>query len=338
MGKQTDLTHEEKANIVTQLAQGKKTLEISKELSRDHRTIKRFVKNVNHKRKRSDKGVRRKLTRRQVSAVKREAVKHPLLSSKQLFEKAGVSEVPRTSRCRILQTFAKSVKPNIHPPLTSRHKTKRVEWARHYMKVDFQTVLFTDECRATLDGPDGWSRGWLVNGMTRPSRGRRQQGGGSVMFWAALIGREVVGPFRVPDGLKMNAQSYTKFLQDNFIPWYRKQRPASFKKKIIFMQDNTPSHAARYTIAFLEKLGFKDEKLMIWPPASSDLNPIENYWSILKRHTYSGGRQYTSKDELWDGICKAVKNIGADQVQKLTNSVDSRLVEILSNKGCYVNK
>ena len=73
---------------------------------------------------------------------------------------------------------------------------------------------------------------------------------------------------------------------------------------------------------------------MIWPPASPHLNPIENYWSILKRHTYSGGRQYNSKGELWGGICKAVKSIGADQVQKLTNCVDSRLVEILLNKGC----
>ena len=71
------------------------------------------------------------------------------------------------------------------------------------MKIDFETVLFTDECRATLDGPDGWCRGWLVNGTDKPSRARRQQGGGGVMFWAALIGNEVVGPFRVPDGLKM---------------------------------------------------------------------------------------------------------------------------------------
>ena len=60
--------------------------------------------------------------------------------------------------------------------------------------------------------------GWLVNGSTKPLRARRQQGGGGVIFWAALISEVVLGPFRVPDGLKMNTQSYTKFLEDNFIP------------------------------------------------------------------------------------------------------------------------
>ena len=89
---------------------------------------------------------------------------------------------------------------------------------------------------------------------------------------------------------------------------------------------------ARYTISFLAKFGFKDEKLMIWEPASPDLNPIENYWSILKRVIYSGGQQYTSKDEIYDGIRQAAKSIGANKVQKLTKSVDSRLLEILSNK------
>ena len=158
MGKQTDLTEEEKKKIVSRLVEGRKTLEISKELSRDHGTIKRFVINVNHKRKRNDKGVQRKLSRWQVSAIKREAAKHPLLTSKQLFEKAGAGEVPRT-HCRILQTFAKVVKLNTHPSLTTRHKTKRVEWAKQCMKVDFQTVLFTNECRATLDKPDGWCIG-----------------------------------------------------------------------------------------------------------------------------------------------------------------------------------
>ena len=59
MGKQKDLTEEEKRIIVRRLAQGKKSLDISKELRRDHRTVKRFIANSNRVRKRSDKGVSR---------------------------------------------------------------------------------------------------------------------------------------------------------------------------------------------------------------------------------------------------------------------------------------
>ena len=55
MGKKKDLTQDEKKKIVSRLAEGRKSLEIAKELSRDHRTIKRFVTNVNQVRKRTEK-------------------------------------------------------------------------------------------------------------------------------------------------------------------------------------------------------------------------------------------------------------------------------------------
>ena len=32
---------------------------------------------------------------------------------------------------------------------------------------------------------------------------------------------------------------------------------------------------------------------------SPDLNPIENYWSLLNRELYVGGKQYSSKESLW---------------------------------------
>ncbi|CAI9606954.1 unnamed protein product [Staurois parvus] len=149
--------------------------------------------------------------------IKRAAAKILLHSSKQIFEAAGASGVPRTSRCRVLKSLATVHKPSIQPTITNAHKQKRLHWAEKYMKTNFQTVLFTDECRATLDGPDGWSSGWLVDGHPVPTRLRRQQGGGGVMFWAGIMGTERVGPFRVPEGVKMTSAKYVEFMTDHFL-------------------------------------------------------------------------------------------------------------------------
>ena len=163
MGKQKDLTQEEKKNIVQGLAQGKKSIKISKELCSDHRTVKRFIANSHKARKGCDKGVFRSISRRQLSTIKREVARHPLSTSKQSFEDAEIQGIPRISRCRILKSVAKAVKPNIRPPLTNRHKIQQVEWAKRHIKTDFQTVFFTDECRATLEAwMVGAKGGWLM--------------------------------------------------------------------------------------------------------------------------------------------------------------------------------
>ena len=47
----------------------------------------------------------------------------------------------------------------------------------------------------TLDGPDGGAWGWITNGH------------GGVLVWAAIITDELVGPFRIEDGLKINVST-----------------------------------------------------------------------------------------------------------------------------------
>lgn len=338
MGRKGALSQAEKFKIIQRLHSSISTLEISKELDRDHRTIKKFAINPALCNGRSDKGKIRKkapLLQRTMNMIKREVRRNPLGTSKEVFANAGVPDVAKSTRCRILRKIAKCGKPEVRPPLKDIHKKKRMDWAKNNMKTNFQHVLFTDECRATLDGPDGWRRGWYNKEGPRPHRIRRQQGGGGVMFWAAIIGDELVGPFRVADGVKMTAKLYIEFIKEHLVAWHKKKILA-FRKNMVFMHDNAPSHAARITTEYLNSVFARQGKIMHWPACSPDLNPIENLWSILKRKIYSGGRQYTSKNDLWEAVLTATNEITPDQIKNLTSSMDQRLFSLINKNGNYI--
>lgn len=336
MGRKSSLSDTEKNLITQELSKGKTTLDISKILGRCHQTVKKFVANPTKIRQRADKGKPRAITPRSMSRIKREAMKNPGLTSQELFSRIGEPSVPRSTRCRYLKKIALPTKAVSKPPLKQNHIENRLKWAEDNMKVDFSKVLFTDETRATLDGPDGWCKGWVIIGQNRHQRLRRQQGGGGIMIWAGIIGGTLVGPWRVPDGVKMTAVAYINFLKEHLEPWLKKQR-VTFRRNIVFMQDNAPSHAAHTTTEYLQQLGFTGVRKMKWPANSPDLNPIENLWSIMKQRLYANNRQFKSKDELWNALLEISRDITADDIQKLTNSMDRRLFEVISKRGKHIS-
>ena len=338
MGKKSDLSKTEKTKIVQMLAEGNKTVEISNVLGRDHRTIKRFVAQPQDTRKKRVEKKRRTLSAKDLRRIGREVKKNPLATSATIFENCNLADVPRSTRCNILREVADVKKAQKRPPLNKKHKEKRLEWARTYLKMDFSKVLWTDEMRVTLDGPDGWARGWITKGHNAPVRLRRQQGGGGVMVWAGIINKEVVGPFRVAEGVKINSENYCQFLESTFFKRWFNKKSASLRKNLIFMQDNAPSHASKYSKAWLAQKGIKDDRLMTWPPCSPDLNPIENFWALVKQYVYVGGRQYSSKEDIWDAVQAASTHIRPEQVMSLTTSVDNRLLLVLEKKGGYISK
>ena len=154
------------------------------------------------------------------------------------------------------------------------------------------------------------------------------------MIWAGIIGDQLVGPFRVPEGVKMNSEVYCLLLEQSFFPWFDKQTPAK-QRSVIFQQDNAPSHASKYTLNRLKTKGLKEGQVMTWPPNSADLNPMQNLLSILNRVVY---RQFKFKDDLWEALQEAAAAIQASTVSKLTSSMDSRLIEVVQKKGWHVNK
>ena len=310
MSRKCALTPSGKDIITSELSKGKSTLEISKIIGRYHQTVKRFVAAPTKVRKKADKGHSRVISRR---PLKREAVNNPGLTSGALFRSTGEATVSRNTCYHLLKKVRTSVRPVTKPRLTKVHIQMCMKWAKKNMKVDFSKVLFTDETRATLDGPDGWSKGWVVNGRDRHQRLRRQQGGGGIMIWAGIIGGIIVGLWRVPDGTKITADAYIAFLKEHLESWLKKQR-ITFRRTIIFMQDNAPSHSAHKTTEYLQKLGFCGPRKMNWPVNSPGLNPIKNLWSILKLRVYENGRQFRSNDDLWQEIVNVSREITSEEI------------------------
>lgn len=328
MAKGEPLTQNETKQIVQLLSTGKSTCFIAKKLKRDHRTIKKFVTNGSSIRKKSSKSKPKALSSAQVRKLKYSLIKNPNATSKTIFDEAGIPDIPKTTRNVYLRKLGTVKKTVASPPLSKLHHQKRLEWATRYMKQDFTKVLWTDECRATLDGPDGW----VLKGRHSRNRMRRQQGGGGIMFWAGLLGNTIVGPFKVQRGVKMNSVNYCSFLTTNFLPWYERLSDEE-KDALVFMQDNAPSHASRYSKSWFSDQGIDGSKLMIWPPNSPDLNPIEMLWSLIKRKVYENGKQYSSLNVLWEAVCKACREIPEEQLKNLVHGVDKRLVKVITSKG-----
>lgn len=159
MGKATTLTTTEKSQIVEELGKGTPLKVIAKILGRHVVTIRRFVKNPYPSKPRSDCGVPRCVTQRDLRNIRKELKNNPSQSSAVIFKEANVPELSKTTRCRILRKIASNVVPQKKPPLSPRHKILRQEWAKKYLKTPMNLVIFTDEVRMTLDGPDGWSKG-----------------------------------------------------------------------------------------------------------------------------------------------------------------------------------
>ena len=89
-------------------------------------------------------------------------------------------------------------KCSVIPLLTPAHKVKKSQWAKKYLKMDFKKVLWTDESRVTLDGPDGWTSGWLLHEKEIPGPRCTSAGG----WWTWLLGLS-----ECQHGLKINSIS-----------------------------------------------------------------------------------------------------------------------------------
>ena len=157
------------------------------------------------------------------------------------------------------------------------------------------------------------------------------------MIWAGIINDIMVRPWRVSEEKQITAETYIPILKEHLEPWFKLPR-ITFRRTMMFMQDNAPSLPAKKTSEYLQQLGFSGPRLIkCMACVFSGFESNSKYMECLEEASYRDGRQFSSKDALWEAILDAARVIIAEQILSLTGSMDKRLRTIISSGGSYIS-
>ena len=88
---------------------------------------------------------------------------------------------------------------------------------------------------------------------------------------AAQMGKQIVSPLQYEGTMD----------SDLFELWFQQCLLPTLPGDSVIVMDNASFHRKKHLIPLAEKAG---HSLIFLPPYSPELNPIENFWSWLKRH------------------------------------------------------
>lgn len=212
------------------------------------------------------------------------------------------------------------------PRLTDFHKSARLEFAKKYVGKSnmWDKVIFSDEKKFNLDGPDGLQYYWHDLRKDPKTCMSRNFGGGSVMVWGAF---SLIGKLQLQwISTRMNSDKFIELLDFSLVT----DAEHLMGKDYIFQQDNASIHKSKVTKTWLNE---RKINVLEWPSVSPDLNPIENLWGIIAREVYAKDRQYLTIESLKIAISEAWLNISPNTIINLVNSMTNRLISVIEAKG-----
>jgi len=326
MGRGTALSEKEQTKIEVLRGLKYSNRDIAKKIKRSHNAVNHYVKDPSNYGTKKTTGPKKKLNSRQTRAIIR------LASNKSTSCSKIISElnlpVHSTTVLRALQSSNHmSYQKQSHMPAhTAQHRRIRLEFAKLHMtwKLEWLKVVWSDEKKFNLDGPDGLSYYWHDLRKEKMFSLKRGFGGGSVMIWACF-GSFGIGDLAFIDG-RLNAAGYCAMLEEYLLPSGRRCGGRNW----IFQHDNASIHRAKLTQQWLQD---RNIEVIEWPALSPDLNPLENLWGILARRVYANGRQFPNVESLKNAITQEWNGLSLADIQPFASSMPNRIFEVIRLNG-----
>ena len=180
MGSGRRLSEHERGRIEAYREQGLSYSETARRLGRSRTVVTNYLADPASYGKKVSLGRPRALSERSKNRLLRYASNRKI-TSQQLKHDLGLAIAPRTVRdylARSPNLQYRKCRPN--PPLTTAHKERRSEFARRHCSWDeeWNDVVFSDEKKFNLDGPDGFQYYWHDLRKEKLHFSKRVQGGG----------------------------------------------------------------------------------------------------------------------------------------------------------------
>lgn len=327
-----------KGQICALRAEGLTLRKIAQLFNVTHKTIMKITKKFEQTgttARKSGSGRIKKLTERNVRALKRICKQNRKLSSRQVAQEFQLQSTLSVSHVTVIKKL-KNIgvtkrKPFKKPRLTKKHKQARISFCRqfmHYTEDQWQKVLFSDEKKFLVYGNDAGIKLWMEDSeklhdeCVIPTEKFNE----GVMFWGCFSARGVGRVLPVEGNL--NSQGYIDLLESRLLPTIQDQF-AHNKQSVQFIQDNASCHKSRIVMNWLRNNGIET---LDFPPKSADLNPIENLWHIVQQKMLK--KVFTNKKELISAFLKVWHSeIPIEMCQNLANSMPHRIMAVIKAKG-----
>ena len=218
------------------------------------------------------------------------------------------------------------------PFLSKIQKSRRRSWALEHATwkgEDWDKVIFSDESKFMLFKSDGRQYCWIKPGQALDDRFTQKtvkHGGGSIMVWGCITSKGMGRLYRI-DGI-MKGPDYVEILDKQFLGTLKDRKLR--KTHILFQQDNDPKHTSKVAENWFRT---KHVKKLPWPSSSPDMNIIEHIWQQLDSLVRARDPLPRNKEELWVALQEEWTNFPKAALDKLYQSMPSRVAALLKARG-----